>query len=393
MRERVVGLLKEFFRNPGYSPDLDVESYHLATVIHFILTSGVFVYLSIAIMFFATGLTVAGALNVACCVLMVIAKHWNATRSHNRAILLASLDTVISAVSVQFLGGPGTNYEIYMLIILCFLPLMPKPAVWVRALLAFLVVATYVAIIALGHLAPPPLYQISVKFMLFMRVSNILAAFLLMEFVVFFLHMSVRTSYVNVRRMADTDPLTGLLNRRGMQGVMRLSKMECEVMGRPWSVMMGDLDHFKALNDSHGHKAGDDVLKAVAGAVAKALRSQDRFARWGGEEFLVFLPGIQGRELETVADRVMKAVRTMPVPLSVPGGKVTISLGTTTSAPLEAEAVVIARADSALYRAKAEGRDRAVWLGAGNALGLPPFDGPTIFAEPQAAGSGDAAHD
>jgi diguanylate cyclase (GGDEF)-like protein len=359
-------MFKIIFNNPGDSPDMDTESYHLVTVAHYILTSGLLVHLFLSLMFLLTDLHLAAVANVVCCFILIVAKYFNSTHRHYHAILLGFLDTFFCAIIGIILGGPKTNYELYMLIMLSFLPLMAKPSLAIRILFGCIIAISYITIMVLAPLAPPPFYKVNDGYLLFMRVSNAIIAFFVLELVVFFLALSDRRSYGKVRRMADTDPLTGLLNRRGMIESMSHSKNDCEAENLPWSVMMGDLDYFKALNDLHGHEVGDAVLKSVARAVTKALRTQDLFARWGGEEFLVFLPGIIGRELDAIANRVLDAVRNVPGPCGLTEIKITISLGTATSSPGEIEEKVIARADAALYQAKKAGRNCFEFLDAKN---------------------------
>ncbi len=166
-------------------------------------------------------------------------------------------------------------------------------------------------------------------------------------------------SYREAAAAASTDGLTGLPNRRYFDefcGLLARRRRADDAVG----VLMIDVDHFKALNDRHGHQAGDRVLHAIAGAIAASIREADVPARYGGEEFAVLLrnPGF-GVALE-VAERVRSAVRDLDLSeLGVPG--VSVSIGVAVAqAPDEPIADLIARADRALYRAKRAGRDRVM---------------------------------
>ena len=159
---------------------------------------------------------------------------------------------------------------------------------------------------------------------------------------------------------ADNDTLTGVANRR------QLSRRMAELLGHPprtgarLAVLYCDLDHFKDINDVHGHAAGDLVLAAVAAAIRGAVRDQDLVARLGGDEFVVLLDGVRGRDdARAVAEKVLAAVR---VPVDIGDATVTprASIGVALLEPGEDEDAVIARADAALYAAKDAGRDRAV---------------------------------
>jgi diguanylate cyclase (GGDEF)-like protein len=163
-----------------------------------------------------------------------------------------------------------------------------------------------------------------------------------------------------LQTMVATDPLTGIANRRrlmerGEEEILRIQRFN-----QPLSVIMIDLDHFKKINDEYGHAVGDQVLKAAAQACVAALRDIDLVARSGGEEFAVLLPQTPlARGLE-VAERLRLAMAAVAVPVAA-GGKITVtaSLGVAEFTPTDASIdQVMARADRALYRAKAEGRNR-----------------------------------
>ena len=162
-------------------------------------------------------------------------------------------------------------------------------------------------------------------------------------------------------RMAAHDPLTGLLNRRqfALQFDQEIERHRREE--RRCSLLLLDLDHFKAVNDAHGHPVGDALLRATAELVAGRLRASDILARWGGEEFLVLLPGTGREGAAAVAEELRATVRAaaLDVGLPEPVG-VTVSVGVAEVALDHAEPLVDAyrRADAALYGAKGSGRDR-----------------------------------
>ncbi len=150
--------------------------------------------------------------------------------------------------------------------------------------------------------------------------------------------------------MAARDPLTGLSNRRDL--ALRFSQLteRAAESGSPVTVVILDLDLFKRFNDTHGHLAGDDLLRTFAGRIRATIRRDDLAGRWGGEEFVLVLDGCPVDK----AEEILHAVRT-----GVPRGQ-TCSIGYTQWRPGEPLDAVVARADAALYRAKDAGRDRAV---------------------------------
>jgi two-component system cell cycle response regulator len=160
--------------------------------------------------------------------------------------------------------------------------------------------------------------------------------------------------------MAFTDSLTGLYNRRYLMTHLDRKLMGIAETGKPVSVMLFDVDHFKAVNDTHGHGVGDDVLVKLATVASDNLRSVDLVARLGGEEFVVVMPESNAQTAIQVAERLCAQVAESSVPL--PDGtalSVTISIGVATSEAADEMADdLLERADAALYGAKHAGRNR-----------------------------------
>lgn len=162
--------------------------------------------------------------------------------------------------------------------------------------------------------------------------------------------------------LSNRDPLTGLVNRRSFEMTLEREIDRVARAGEIALLLMLDIDHFKKVNDTHGHAAGDVVIRAVADAVKQAVRPMDTVARTGGEEFAVVLPNCPSSFGPTVAERIRANVAALNIALS-PGVAIhiTVSLGGAfapqwvRSSPL----LWMERADRQLYRAKAEGRNRA----------------------------------
>jgi diguanylate cyclase (GGDEF)-like protein len=165
----------------------------------------------------------------------------------------------------------------------------------------------------------------------------------------------LRTSRVELERLSVTDPLTGLDNRRRMMEALQNEILRSRRLGHVFSVVMADVDHFKAYNDEHGHPAGDEALKCVALVLRESLRDVDSVARYGGEEFFVLLPETTAEDAADLAKRV----RSQLAKYVPPAGAVTLSFGVAEYPlnGLNGEALIDA-ADEALYEAKNGGRDR-----------------------------------
>lgn len=156
------------------------------------------------------------------------------------------------------------------------------------------------------------------------------------------------------------DTLTGLFNRRGLDELLHRTYRRHLANDRPMSLLMMDLDHFKAFNDNHGHLAGDRALAAVASALQGQIRTSDSAARYGGEEFVVVMPDTCINEARAIAQRLCIAVRNLSLPDdNHPAGlQVTVSIGVATLAPDQTPEQLLAAADRALYAAKSGGRDQ-----------------------------------
>lgn len=167
-----------------------------------------------------------------------------------------------------------------------------------------------------------------------------------------------------IRELASTDELTGVANRRHSGARLREAQVLAGRYRRPLSVAMLDLDHFKAVNDAHGHDGGDAVLRAVTRAVAGALREADLLGRWGGEELLAILPETDAAGALALAERLRAAVQALRVEHAGGTIVVTVSVGLATWVPSSSGAeapsteALLKQADQALYRAKARGRNR-----------------------------------
>ncbi len=162
--------------------------------------------------------------------------------------------------------------------------------------------------------------------------------------------------------MAITDALTGLYNRRYMETHVGTLVEQATARSKPLSVLVLDIDYFKAINDTHGHDAGDDVLREFALRIRKSIRGIDLACRYGGEEFVVIMPETDMAVATIVAERLRRRIASEPFPIQEGAGRVevTISVGIATLGRDDSAAAMIKRADQALYRAKRDGRNRVV---------------------------------
>jgi diguanylate cyclase (GGDEF)-like protein len=161
---------------------------------------------------------------------------------------------------------------------------------------------------------------------------------------------------VRLKRLSETDGLTGLLNRRALEVLGWKAFAGAEQDRKPLAVIMFDIDHFKSVNDTHGHHAGDVVLKHVADLIQARLRPGDRLARFGGEEFVILVPDDDENRVRLIAERLRSAIARTPIATGI---AITASFGIAVRQRDDASwGDLIARADQCLYAAKRMGRNR-----------------------------------
>jgi diguanylate cyclase (GGDEF)-like protein len=170
-----------------------------------------------------------------------------------------------------------------------------------------------------------------------------------------------KMAQIALEQLATRDGLTGLANRRCFDDTLQAEWSRALRQRQPLSLLMVDVDNFKAYNDANGHLGGDECLKRIATAVASEMRANDLVARYGGEEFAVILPNQSLKGAASVAERIRTRVEQLQVPNRLKIGQhVTVSIGAATALPSidTAASELVAIADAALYRAKHMGRNR-----------------------------------
>ena len=175
--------------------------------------------------------------------------------------------------------------------------------------------------------------------------------------------VALRSELDQARREAETDPLTGVANRKALDRALESEIRDCMAEGTPLSVILIDVDHFKEFNDSHGHLVGDEVLKLLARLLKASVKGADTVARFGGEEFAVVLPRTGLAGALAVAERIRGDLSTRALRSAASKttyGAITVSIGAAQFVNGEAAMILIARADRALYRAKTNGRNQVV---------------------------------
>lgn len=163
---------------------------------------------------------------------------------------------------------------------------------------------------------------------------------------------------VRLEHLATVDPLTGIKNRRSMDEELAIATSMAARNGISQGLVLLDIDHFKKVNDVYGHSVGDEVLKELTELVLRNIRRSDQMFRFGGEEFVLLMSGVDETGLRAVIHNLQETIRRF---LKHPGGPVTASFGVALLKPDESPEEWFGRADAALYQAKESGRDRMVF--------------------------------
>lgn len=271
-------------------------------------------------------------------------------------IVLEILGHAMLAVRVI---GWDSGFHYYLLVTVPVVVISRMKLPWFKAALIGLQLVLYIGMdYTMREL--PPLDVLSKETLSMLRYFNIATTFLLLAYLASIYMKLVMKAERELRLLATTDPLTQLLNRRSLLEVAEYELLQRKRRPAPLAFVLADIDHFKSINDQHGHAAGDAVLRAVSQTLRQALREQDSVARWGGEEFLVLMPDASLEVAQSVAERLRKQISTIEVPFNDTHIKVRMTFGVSSHQDDEPVDAPINRADAALYRGKVAGRDQVV---------------------------------
>lgn len=294
--------------------------------------------------------------NVASVAMYVVAYRALREKRNVLAISLIWAEVIIHAGLGIVLIGWDSGFHYYLLMFI--------PALFVSMQLRWAIVALgalwgYYVVLDVLMWFMDPLQPIAPGALLGVHLFNLTVVFAMFSYLSFFYLSMVTTANRKLRRMATTDPLTGLFNRRHMTYLAEKELARFQRSGHPVAFLVLDIDHFKTINDQYGHETGDRVLEEVAAIIKAQLRTQDLVARWGGEEFLAVLPDTGLGSARASAERVREALLAHDW-IAKTGERIdlTISAGVSELRRSDDLNSAINRADRALYRGKEGGRNR-----------------------------------
>lgn len=333
-------------------------------------TAAALAHAAFLLLFANLGLPLLVWTNVASIALFIGSRALLLQRQNTIAVSLIAGEVVLHAALASGLIGWDSGFHYYVLTLIGPLAVgMNGTTVSKLArLLAFGV--GYAALDAWTRQAPP-VYGLEPILLDSIRYFNIAGMLAIMAFVSLSYYRLVASAELALRTLASTDPLTGLHNRRRLLEIVRATR-NAGPTAPGLFLLLCDIDHFKQVNDKLGHEMGDLVLERVAGALRAAVRTTDSVARWGGEEFVVLLPGADCVKAMSTAERILLAVAALslhdPSLTSAPAANshrmipitITMTIGVARVDTADSVEAAIARADAALYRGKAGGRNRVV---------------------------------
>lgn len=283
------------------------------------------------------------------------------------ALTLAQIVFAIVVMALAYLINPPVRGIVLMLeafvLVFAAFTLDPKAS---RAL-GWLAVVALGAVMAGGAMLAPASFDPTIERVHFFFAAVVLPAMSMLAGDLSSMRMRLKQQKAElqdalerIHKLATRDDLTGLVNRRHMEELAEMEQRRALRSGRAPCLCLVDIDHFKRVNDEHGHAAGDQVLRVFARHAASALRETDVLARWGGEEFLVMLPDTDPAEARQGFERLRGLLERDEAWGEQPHLRVSFSAGLTAWRGSEALRDALARADLALYEAKALGRNRLV---------------------------------
>lgn len=272
---------------------------------------------------------------------------------HSQNLRTASYGVVAILISVMLVFVHIADGRAYSLI---WITLVPPISFFLlgRRSGAMVSGAVFLYIIAFVYLRLPHWEPIEVGLG---TLLNIIEVFVAHWFLFQLYERSRSEAFAELEHLSETDKLTGLVNRSRLDTILHDELIQHERSARPLTLVLCDVDHFKRINDEHGHLVGDEILKGIAAFLFAQCRQADTCGRWGGEEFLIICPDTDVKEAINLVERIQKASCAEQYPQRI---SVSLSYGiaglTTDSDPEQ----LLRRADYALYEAKRQGRDRYI---------------------------------
>ena len=273
--------------------------------------------------------------------------------------VVTALEVLAHAILAVWVIGWASGFHFYILLVIPVAVITNFRSLAIKVMLVSALTMVYLGM-DMPLLRRPPIVPLPDTVIDGLHYFNVLGTILILIFLAGYYHYLISKAEANLREMATTDPLTQLRNRRAVIEAIRDEELRMQRAETQMSFVLCDLDHFKQVNDTYGHDAGDEVLKAVSRVLTEGIREVDHLARWGGEEFLLVLPGAGTQEAQLVAERLRQRIEALRVKVGHQELRISMTFGVSALHPGETSENTISRADQALYAGKHAGRNRVV---------------------------------
>ena len=327
----------------------------IAVVIRSTLWVGIVAHAGFIPLFALSGEPLLAVFNVGSVAAWIVAGLVSRRGKSTLAMWILTAEVALHAVLAVMSLGWTSGFQYYLIPLITFMMFNDRARTRTVSIASAIVLAMFVS---LQWLAPEQ-RQLPIALEAF-RYANLFIPFLMLGLLSYYFRLASTDVERKMTEIAQTDPLTGLLNRRRIEERLHEEAARFRARGTNFSVIMADVDRFKAINDEHGHAVGDRVLSGVASVFEHAVRAGDAVARWGGEEFLLLLPGTELPAAEDVALRLRATAERSLAELGGLPQALTLTFGVSSFASNPSVGACVKAADDALYRGKAEGRNRVV---------------------------------
>ena len=280
----------------------------------------------------------------------------NERGNHATAIHLVAFEVLTHALAATWVLGWQSGFAHYLPTLIVFVMFNHRVRNAFVVTQALVIVASYAALYGFAEPLDPTPRLLSALPVL--NVVNVVVSFSTLALISFYFREASLFNERHLEALANTDLLTQLPNRRALWRQLSLEAERAKRQSANLVIAIADVDHFKSINDQHGHDVGDQVLLQLSNELRRCLRENDTVGRWGGEEFLFVLPDLPISEAQTTAERIRQHVENFLIRTSDADLTCTISIGIAVRAANEDIEQTIQRADHALYLAKDGGRNR-----------------------------------
>ena len=286
-------------------------------------------------------------------------RKWTAT-----AFALTGFEVILHAITATYYIGWDSGFHFYTILLIPVVLFGPRSFWFTKLPLVVVTLVTYMYMMFQFKFNTAPVYALSYVVTSGLHMANTAISLLFLCFLCGIYNLVVHQSARRMYQLANTDALSGLRNRRSILETadIELQKQLSKGNFRPeFHVLICDIDYFKKVNDTHGHDAGDAVIRAVADVLKTNATRSDYCARWGGEEFLIIVPNKKRQDALDIAEAIREQVEALVINHEELALRATMTLGVCSMRRKETLADAIDRADKALYNGKQSGRNRVVF--------------------------------